>query len=630
MFFVLPPMSADAASIMKEDGDIIYRSSNNNSTVKKISNASVGEISNTNSNISPDVFSSKADTIPFLWFNLVDKDYQNITGIVVDKIELYQQGNLILSTTNVTSYSHAGNYELRNATLKSHFSNSNGDNKIDIVFYKNGAEVARLADFTIQCYDNAIVSSLYSNRLGIERSEFPLKATILNVNDKATVDAYVTDSNGDKVATLVAENKESRNYNSGTKALYVGLKMTKGPLFKNSHSGDYKVHIVVNNIEMPFSKDYQNKMYVYDKPAVNTIYGMAKSPYHYHIEGINLINANPFTLELKQKGEIIGEITGINAKFDPKTYSVYIDEDITSKIKDPKTEMQTTLYSEGAEPWTFTYFEQPDAPETNTTNTLKSIAITAPATKLSYSIGDELDITGLEVTGTYSDGSSKVESITAANVTGFTSSVAAKNQVLTITVGTKTTTFKVQIVAAPLPPVTGVSLKTISSSEIDLSWDKINEAKSYNIYRATSENGKYAKVGSSKTTSFKNTKLKPSVSYWYKVTAVATGGESGFSDIKTATTLALAPSGVKAKVVSSTAVTLTWKAMPGSTFNVYRSTSQKVGYTKIAEELNAQVYADNNLMPKTAYWYYLIALDSNGRESAASTPVKALTKVSKG
>lgn len=91
-------------------------------------------------------------------------------------------------------------------------------------------------------------------------------------------------------------------------------------------------------------------------------------------------------------------------------------------------------------------------------NTLQSIAITTPATKLSYNIGDNLDITGLVVTGTYSDGSTKVEPITTANITGFNSATAVTDQVLTITVGAKTTTYNVQIVTAPIISVTGVSL----------------------------------------------------------------------------------------------------------------------------------------------------------------------------
>ncbi len=78
--------------------------------------------------------------------------------------------------------------------------------------------------------------------------------------------------------------------------------------------------------------------------------------------------------------------------------------------------------------------------------TLESIAITTPADKLVYTVGESLDITGMVVTGTYSDGSTKVETITEANVSGFDSSAPAENQVLTVTVGDKTTTYEVQIV----------------------------------------------------------------------------------------------------------------------------------------------------------------------------------------
>lgn len=94
------------------------------------------------------------------------------------------------------------------------------------------------------------------------------------------------------------------------------------------------------------------------------------------------------------------------------------------------------------------------------TNTLQSIAIATPPTKLSYNIGDKLDITGLVVTGTYSDGSTKSESITTANVTGFNSAAAATDQVLTITVGGKTTTYKVQIVASDKLTLTTSNLPT--------------------------------------------------------------------------------------------------------------------------------------------------------------------------
>lgn len=78
--------------------------------------------------------------------------------------------------------------------------------------------------------------------------------------------------------------------------------------------------------------------------------------------------------------------------------------------------------------------------------TLESIAITTPATKLIYAIGEPLDLGGLAVTGTYTDGNTKTETITVENIAGFDSSKAAKDQILTLSVNGKTTTYQVQIV----------------------------------------------------------------------------------------------------------------------------------------------------------------------------------------
>jgi len=76
---------------------------------------------------------------------------------------------------------------------------------------------------------------------------------------------------------------------------------------------------------------------------------------------------------------------------------------------------------------------------------LKSIVIVNPATKLSYMVGDALDISGLKVLGNYNDDTTKLETITKSNITGFDSSRSASNQVLTITVSGKTATFTVNV-----------------------------------------------------------------------------------------------------------------------------------------------------------------------------------------
>jgi hypothetical protein len=88
--------------------------------------------------------------------------------------------------------------------------------------------------------------------------------------------------------------------------------------------------------------------------------------------------------------------------------------------------------------------------------TLVSIAITNPATKLVYNIGDDLDISGLVVTGTYSDNSIAPIDITLDNITGFDSSIVNPSETLTITYDGQIKTYIVEVndeIIPPPPPV---------------------------------------------------------------------------------------------------------------------------------------------------------------------------------
>ena len=78
---------------------------------------------------------------------------------------------------------------------------------------------------------------------------------------------------------------------------------------------------------------------------------------------------------------------------------------------------------------------------------LESIAITTPATKLTYIVGESLDTTGLVVTGTYDNSSTGV--VSPVDVTGFDSSVPVNDQVLTVTYGGETTTYTIDVVSPP-------------------------------------------------------------------------------------------------------------------------------------------------------------------------------------
>jgi len=79
---------------------------------------------------------------------------------------------------------------------------------------------------------------------------------------------------------------------------------------------------------------------------------------------------------------------------------------------------------------------------------LSSIAITRQPDKTIYIIGQQLDITGIEVTGTYSDNiTTGIVAVTAEDISGFDSETTGY-QTLTITYGGKTVTFGIQVIAS--------------------------------------------------------------------------------------------------------------------------------------------------------------------------------------
>jgi hypothetical protein len=73
---------------------------------------------------------------------------------------------------------------------------------------------------------------------------------------------------------------------------------------------------------------------------------------------------------------------------------------------------------------------------------LQSIAITRLPTRVEYTVGEALTLSGIEVTGTYSDGTTRLETVTLANVSGYDANITGI-QTLTVTVGGKTAPFTV-------------------------------------------------------------------------------------------------------------------------------------------------------------------------------------------
>ncbi len=96
---------------------------------------------------------------------------------------------------------------------------------------------------------------------------------------------------------------------------------------------------------------------------------------------------------------------------------------------------------------------------------------------------------------------------------------------------------------APATP-SGLAAAAISSSQINISWTAVSGATSYDVYRSSTSDGTYSRLGSEPTTisiSYPDTNLSASTTYYYKVSALNSYGESAASGESHATTQA-APS----------------------------------------------------------------------------------------
>ena len=87
--------------------------------------------------------------------------------------------------------------------------------------------------------------------------------------------------------------------------------------------------------------------------------------------------------------------------------------------------------------------------------------------------------------------------------------------------------------SSPSAP-TGVSAHANSSSSISVSWNSVSGAQYYIVYRGESYSGPYYPVGESNSTSFTDAGVSPYTTYYYKVSAVNSTGESPQSNYTSA------------------------------------------------------------------------------------------------
>jgi titin len=198
---------------------------------------------------------------------------------------------------------------------------------------------------------------------------------------------------------------------------------------------------------------------------------------------------------------------------------------------------------------------------------------------------------------------------------------------------------------APPPPPTapsGLTLTAASPTQINLGWtDNSADETGFSIERAPDNAGTagtYAVVTSvaANATSYQNTGLTASTTYWYRVRAFNANGNSTYTTAVSVATLAPpppppnAPSGLTLAPVSPTQINLSWtdNSSDETSFIIERAPDVAGGagtFAPIATVgANVTSYSSTGLTASTTYWYRVQASNANG-SSAYSAAVSAST-----
>ena len=187
----------------------------------------------------------------------------------------------------------------------------------------------------------------------------------------------------------------------------------------------------------------------------------------------------------------------------------------------------------------------------------------------------------------------------------------------------------VNVALAAPKNVKGALVLSGNNLAAQVTWDAVDLAQTYSVYRCKTSSGTYSKTAENITSTSWIDSSPLSGNNYYKVYASGYGLTSAASSASNVVNVTLAaPKNVKAELVLSDnklVTNLTWDAVTfAQSYIIYRCSSKSGTYTQLADGITSTTWRDNS--PKDGSNYYKVAAIGYGLTSAQSSASNVITK----
>lgn len=174
-------------------------------------------------------------------------------------------------------------------------------------------------------------------------------------------------------------------------------------------------------------------------------------------------------------------------------------------------------------------------------------------------------------------------------------------------------------------------VKSVSSSSVTLSWQAMEGAEGYEVYKKSGSSFNLAKTTTD--TSYTDSGVTAGASAVYKVRAYKTvSGKKVYSlycPELTANVLPAVPNGLSVSAYTDNTVTLKWNSVTCTGYAVYRSGGLSSAYTLVGN-VTTNSFTDKNLLSGTKYSYKIKAYKGSGNSAQYSGYSSAVSVTTSG